>query len=114
METQQRSYIAPVAEQFMRLFPQQYVQDTIFGGGHNISHNVKFSEKSHKRKIASLVEMRKDRNARHLEQKAAKESRVKATSDKIVHAHVKNAIFSLLIKLGSKVCLNIFEKIEQL
>ena len=78
METQQRNYITPVAEQFMRLFPQQYVQDTIFGGGNNIvSQNVKFSDKSQKRKIASLVEMRKDRNTRHLEQQASKESRVK-------------------------------------
>ena len=114
METQQRNYIAPVAEQFMRLFPQQYVQDTIFGGGHNISQNVKFSDKSQQRKIASLVEMRKDRNARHLDQKASKESKVKATSDKIVHSHVKHAIFSLLIKLGSKVYLNISGKLEQL
>ena len=75
-----------------------------------MSHNVKFSDKSQKRKIASLVEMRKDRNARHLEQQASKESKVKATGIKIVHTHIKHAIFSLLIKLGSKVNHNIFEK----
>ena len=108
METQQRSYIAPVAAQFMRLFPQQYVQDKIFGGGHNIiSQNVKFSDKSHQRKISSLVEMRKDRNAQHLDQKSAKERTVKATACKIVHTYTMHAIFSLLIKLGSQVNLNI-------
>ena len=108
METQQRNYITPVAEQFMRLFPQQYVQDTIIGGGHNfVSQNVKFSDKSHQRKIASLVEMRKDRNARHLDQKSTKESYVKATAGKIVHTYIMHAIFSLLIKLGSKVNIKI-------
>ena len=68
-----------------------------------MAQNVKFSDKSHKRKIASLVEMRKDRNTRHLEQKSAKERAVKATAGKIVHTHIRHAIFSLLIKLGSQV-----------
>ena len=68
-----------------------------------MSQNVKFSDKSQKRKIASLVEMRKDRNTRHLEQKSAKERTVKATAGKIVHTQIRNAIFSLLIKLGSQV-----------
>ena len=76
--------------------------------------NTKSSYQNNQRRMSSLVEMRKDRNERYLDQKASKESKVKATSDKIVHSHVKHAIFSLLIKLGSKVYLNISGKLEQL
>lgn len=75
--------------------------------------NVKFSDKSQKKLIEDMAQMRKERNAQFYKRQAIKESEGRATEFHWIHAEVKRACFKLIIGLGRKVK-NIFSKFRMI
>ncbi len=68
-----------------------------------IAREVKFSDKSQKKIVSEMIEVRMARDENFLKRKEAEDRKVKAKQGEVIHTEVKHAIFSLLIKLGDKV-----------
>lgn len=94
-----------MVQQTLRVYAQHWVQERILKeqSGGLISREVKFSDKSQKKIVSDMIEVRMARDENFFNRKAAEDRMVKATPGSVIHTEVKYALFSLLIKLGTKV-----------
>lgn len=105
METQQATYITPQVQQTLRIFAQHWVKEQVNGGNRHgiLSCEVRFSERHRQRMVDDIIAVRQDRDDKFLKRLAAKESKVEATKERVIHNDIKIACLGLLIKLAQKV-----------